>query len=129
MTTQPQEYLRKNLRMLREDRHLTQKDVSKILNISRQGYGNYETGVREPSLETLRLLAEYYHVKYDDLITTDLGILIRENTSYTVAKSYPDNSSLCLTDEEAELIRSYRSLSDENKQNLRGFLKLTSKHE
>ncbi|MBT2710080.1 helix-turn-helix transcriptional regulator [Pseudomonas sp. ISL-84] len=41
---------------------MTQKDVATFLGISESGYGYYEQGRNEPSLETLRKLASKYGV-------------------------------------------------------------------
>lgn len=50
------------LKLLRRKKHLTQSDISKILNITRQAYSNYETGRCSPPVDTLAeltLLLEY----------------------------------------------------------------------
>lgn len=64
----PNVQLANNLRYLRKQHHMTQDDVSKILNISRQAYSNYETSSRTPDLDTLICLANYYHITLDELV-------------------------------------------------------------
>lgn len=54
--------LAERLRELRKKNRMTQKDVAAFLGISESGYGYYEQGRNEPSLETLRKLASKYDV-------------------------------------------------------------------
>ena len=54
--------LANNLRHLRKQHELTQKDLSRMLNISRQAYSNYETSKRTPDLDTLLYLSRLYQV-------------------------------------------------------------------
>lgn len=56
------------LKELRTERQETQTQVAKALNISQRAYSNYEKGDREPSIETLINMAEYYNVPLDILV-------------------------------------------------------------
>jgi transcriptional regulator with XRE-family HTH domain len=56
------------LRELRLKNGLTQKEVSKRLNISESAVGMYERGEREPSHELTRQFADFYRVSADYLI-------------------------------------------------------------
>ena len=58
----------KRLEMLRKNKKLTQNDMAKFLGITRQGYGNYESGSREPDNETLQKLADFFEVSTDYLL-------------------------------------------------------------
>ena len=58
----------KNLRGIREDRDIKQKDIAKYLNISQNTYSQYETGVISLTAEVLIKLAEYYNVSVDYLL-------------------------------------------------------------
>lgn len=58
----------KNLRGIREDRDIKQKDVAKILNVSQNTYSQYETGVISLTAEVLIKLADYYNVSIDYLL-------------------------------------------------------------
>ena len=53
---------------LRKAKKLTQEDVAKYLNISRQAYCRYENDQREPSLDTLCKLADFYEESTDTLL-------------------------------------------------------------
>lgn len=56
------------IRQLRKNAGYTQGKVSRLLNIQRATYCNYETGSRTPSLETIVALAELYQVSVDYLV-------------------------------------------------------------
>ena len=58
---------------LREDRGLTQRELSKQLHISSSSISAYETGARLPSIETVFQFAEFFDVTTDYLLgrTTD----------------------------------------------------------
>lgn len=60
--------LNENLRRLRDEKGVNQKDVAEFLKISRQAYSYYELGKRDPSNETLRMLSEYFNVSIDYLL-------------------------------------------------------------
>lgn len=51
-----------NLRNLRVSRHLTQQKIANDMGISQASITAYENNVREPSFETVRKFAEYFHV-------------------------------------------------------------------
>lgn len=58
----------RNLRGIREDRDLKQKDIAKVLNVSQNTYSQYETGVISLTAEVLLKLADYYAVSVDYLL-------------------------------------------------------------
>ena len=60
--------LYKRIRDLREDRDLTQKELSKILNCSQQVYSNYELGQRDIPTDILIKLALFYDVSTDYIL-------------------------------------------------------------
>ena len=59
---------RDRLKILREKRGMSQQHLADELGISRSAVGNYELGAREPDLETLELIADYFNVDMDYLI-------------------------------------------------------------
>jgi transcriptional regulator with XRE-family HTH domain len=78
----------KVMKDLRLANKLSQKHIANKLGITRQAYSRYETGDREPGLETISFLADYYKVpvqtffmkeekiyKYENLFMTELGVL------------------------------------------------------
>lgn len=58
----------KNLRAIREDRDIKQKDIAKILSVSQNTYSQYETGVIALTAEILIKLSDYYNVSIDYLL-------------------------------------------------------------
>ena len=57
-----------NLRDIREDRDVKQKDIAAYLNVSQNTYSQYETGVISLTAEVLIKLADYYNVSIDFLL-------------------------------------------------------------
>ena len=58
----------KNLRGIREDHDIKQKDIASYLNVSQNTYSQYETGVISLTAEVLIKLADYYKVSIDYLL-------------------------------------------------------------
>lgn len=58
----------KGLKAVRKERNLNQLKVAMDLNISREALSHYENGKREPSLDMLNKLSEYFNVSIDYLI-------------------------------------------------------------
>lgn len=56
------------LKALRKEHKLSQKEVGKILGISESGYGYYEQGRNEPSIDMINKLADRYNVTADYLL-------------------------------------------------------------
>lgn len=84
-----------NLRSLIEERDMTQKELAMQLNIAPSTMGSYVQNTREPDFATLKLLANYFDVSIDYLL---------DNFTGKVADH-----------QEAELLRIFRSLPDEQK--------------
>ena len=59
------------LQRLRKSRGYSQQQIADELGISRQTYSNYELGKREANYETLRRLADYFHVSVDLLLENE----------------------------------------------------------
>ncbi len=81
------------LRLLIEERNLTQKRVANDLNIAPSTMGGYVQGSSEPDFETLKRLAQYFDVTTDYLLNV-----------------HSDKSESFLED---ELLRVFRSMTDE----------------
>lgn len=59
----------KGLKEIRKKKKYTQQKVALDLNISRECLSYYENGKRQPSLEILVLMSNYFNVSIDYLIT------------------------------------------------------------
>lgn len=87
------------LKELRIDRNLTQKQLSEMLDLSKNTVCEYEKGRAEPSIETLLKLSGIFGVSVDYLLgrEDDFGnIVVSENNE--------------ITPEEKELLTLFRSL-------------------
>lgn len=89
------------LRDLKEDNDIKQSDVAKIINMSEKQYARYERGETDVPLQVAIKLSEYYNVSID-------YIAGRTNDKRGLTRSE-------LSDEETELIKKYRSLSESGK--------------
>ena len=59
----------KGLKIIRKEKNLNQQKVAIDLNISREVLSHYENGKREPSLDMLIKMSDYFNVSIDFLIT------------------------------------------------------------
>ena len=60
--------MRTRIKNLREDNDLTQKELSKFLNVSQVAYSYYELNKRNIPLELLCKLADFYNTSIDYLL-------------------------------------------------------------
>lgn len=58
----------KNFRTLRKGFHLSQEQMAKVLHISRTTVSNYERGRMEPSIQTLKDIAQFFCISLDTLL-------------------------------------------------------------
>ncbi|KPI54434.1 hypothetical protein IM33_08545 [Clostridioides difficile] len=96
--------LSKNLKDLRIKKGLTQEQVAKDLMTTKVSISRYENGTREPKIEMLDSLSNYYNVSVDYL----LGKTSIEN--YTT------------TDEISKIIKSYESLPKEAQEHINSYI-------
>ena len=86
-----------NLRLknLREDRDLTQKDISDILNVSQVAYSYYEIGKRSVPLEVLGKLADYYNTSIDYMLyRTDIPAPYPKNRKNPIRSNIDEKVAL-----------------------------------
>ena len=62
------EGLGERIKALREERGLTQAQISSILDITDNGYRGYEKNTREPPLKILVILSDYYNITIDFIL-------------------------------------------------------------
>lgn len=55
----------KRIRELREEQHLTQQQIAKLLQISRSAYSNYERGTSDIPLDVICGIADIHHTSLD----------------------------------------------------------------
>ncbi len=128
----------KNLKKLRLSKDLTQTQLANVLGLSYSAISMYERGNREPDLETLELIADYFNVdmdfltgrkeylstesvafriktimKYKGITIKDLAKLLGENEEnlYDYIFKTPDNE---FSENDPKLLRIARALNIEN---------------
>ncbi|MFT3952494.1 MAG: helix-turn-helix transcriptional regulator [Oscillospiraceae bacterium] len=57
-----------NIKRMRENRELKQKDVARYLHVAQNTYSQYETGTIMLTIETLEKLAKFYNTSTDYLM-------------------------------------------------------------
>lgn len=60
----------KRLKELREQRGISQKQLAEHLQVAQGAVGNWESGVRRPTVKRLQQLAEFFGVSVDELLDT-----------------------------------------------------------
>ncbi len=68
------------LRQLRKSRHMTQEDVSKLIDTDRSNVANYEKGRRFPPIDTAIVIAQFFNVSLDFLV---MGKKSKTNNFFT----------------------------------------------
>lgn len=70
----------KNIRALREDNDIKQREIAAVLGVSQNTYSQYETGVIAFTDQVLLKLADYYGVSVDYLMDrTNIKIPYKNN--------------------------------------------------
>lgn len=95
-----------NLKKLRENAGLSQQKLANQLGVTQQGIHSYEHGIYEPDIATLKQLAAYFDTSVDYLI------------GYTEIRKIEKADKFELNEEEADVIRKYRSLTKKNRKSL-----------
>lgn len=76
----------KKLKKLRNELHLTQKELADKLNMQNTAISKYELGERKPDIDTLNLIADFFHCSIDYLIgkTDDPSPYTKENNEVSI---------------------------------------------
>ena len=89
-----------NLKKLREQAEITQKQLAEAIGVSQQSINKYENHDVEPDVQTLIRIADYFHTSVDFLIGHSDGDSPQKNA---------------LSFEEHRLLEQYRDLSEKQK--------------
>ncbi len=97
------------IRELRISRKLSQQELAEYLKISKSSINMYERGEREPGLDLLEAIADFFNV--------DMDYLMGKSDN---PQKYISNSANCviLTEDEKTLVDIYRNFNDEGKEKL-----------
>lgn len=102
------------LKELRKSKGISQEQAANALNISVRAYQNYEYGQREPNIEMIFKLADFYGVTTDYLLGRETG------EPETLDKLVGEFNMSAL---EKEILDNYLSLPKEMRGDLMEFLK------
>ena len=83
--------LAENIKSLRKQKNMSQAELAKLLHVSQQTVGSWETGRAIPGSDTLKILADYFNV------TTDY-LLGRKVTNGTSSNDLSDDIALTWDD-------------------------------
>ncbi len=61
-----------NLKNVRLQKRLSQKEVAEHIGVAKSTYSLYESGHREPNIETIKRIADYFEVSSDLLLGLDM---------------------------------------------------------
>lgn len=102
----------RRLKELRRERRMTQSDLAQILNISTGAISMYEKGLRQPTFETLKRIADIFGVTIDYLLETE--VIPAGMSAFTYAMHGAEKD---LTDrDKAILLQMAKSLAEANRQ-------------
>ena len=79
----------KNIKSIREQYNLSQKELALIAGVSEQAVSTWETGIREPRMGAIQKIADHFGLKKSDIIDgKDLNekILFDVNVTHAFAK-------------------------------------------
>jgi len=112
------------IRELRVDCGLQQKQIAQDLHLSKQVYSNYELGQREPSIDMLGKLADYFGVTVDYLIGRD-----DKAQTEPFNEPFKTKKSPALSEEDEAMLNTYLELSDDSKRVVRYTVNMYAKSE
>ncbi|MCH7409921.1 helix-turn-helix transcriptional regulator [Belliella sp. DSM 111904] len=70
----------KIMRILRESKDFSQEYVANVLDINQKTYSNLESGKTKLTLERIKQLAEFYHIKPEYFLSNQLPIINYNNS-------------------------------------------------
>lgn len=102
----------KNLRMLRDDKKVSQQTLADAIGVTQPSINKYENHNIEPDIETLRRMADYFETSVDFIIGhTDIRRKIEPTQPFD------------LNEAEAEVVQQYRALSQPERECIKLMLK------
>lgn len=86
-----------NLRTIRESKNFSQKEIAEKIGVAKSTYSLYESGNREPNVETIKKIADVLDVSADELFG-------RKGEIHTIAAHFDGDD---FTSEELEEIKQF----------------------
>ncbi len=97
----------KNLKHLREESGVTQKQLADAIGVSQQSINKYENHKIEPDINTMIRISNYFNTSVDYLIG---------NT--TIRRRIEITHSFDLSDRESNMLQGYRTLSEKKRRSI-----------
>lgn len=107
------------LRELRQSRDISMQKLSEYVGMSKSSINMYERGEREPGLDMLEAIADFFNVDLDYL----LGKSDIPNRALTNSYNLPDITSPSEVDPDMFILDMYKQLDTEDKAEIRGEMK------
>lgn len=103
------------LKILRNEKGVTQNEVAKAIGVERYTYAKWEQGRAEPCILDIVKLLNYFDCKFEDLVS--------EASLVNVDK----NSKTKLSDKQIQLLSSFNLLTEEDQNKVLGFISALQK--
>ncbi len=105
--------MREKLKEIRNSNHKSQQEVADALHMARTTYSNYEQGLAEPDVATIKALADYFHTTTDNLLGHNVPYLLDKST-LTPKQKHLVESICTLDDNLCDRIEAYIQGSKDN---------------
>ena len=107
------------LKELRQSKNLTQQKLADYLKTSKSSVNMYERGEREPGLEMIETIADFFNVDLDYL----LGKSDIPNKALVHSYNLTDSPKISDIDPDMFILHMYKRLDTEDKAEIRGEMK------
>lgn len=101
-----------NIKKIRKEKRLTQKELAQRLNVSQANLAQYENGKRNPKLATLQKIADALEVSVSDLLSSSCT---QESKQPTTLAAHFDGEEY--TEEEMEEIKQFAKFVKSKRKN------------
>lgn len=125
--------LGEKIKYLRKTHDLTQVDLAHKLNISKGTMSKYETDSLEPNTTTLAQISSIFNVSADYFIhkeyNTPVCPIRFSDKEIALIELFRSSGNVVVDEQEFDLIKMYRTLSPEEKGEVRGLIRgISIKH-
>lgn len=103
------------IKQLREEKGISQLEFAKKINLTQQSVSAYEKGIREPSLDILKTIADFFGVSTD--------YILGKSDVRNPEKVEVDNDKLKI----GLSVKDYSKITDEQKKQIEDFAKFVLK--
>jgi transcriptional regulator with XRE-family HTH domain len=82
------------LKKIREEKHLSQEQMSKLLSMEQPNYCKYEKDKLQPPLDVVKRVIDTFNVSFEWLMQNPGPTINFENCNHSVGAVYGDNYSM-----------------------------------